>query len=813
MLRIVTLFLLFCMQVNADEYFGKIVTMVDSGQMQEAEQMISQQLSDPTIAELEKIQYLALLGDIFFYQNNKAEAIKRYHIALEIAQNTNNAYQIAEQFKNIAISHAELGEYGEALRWHQKAWKKLEDNNNTQGDTALSILLAQSSIYGSIGAFEQSMETISHAQNLASKLNKLDALSDSYLRVANVQTEVKNYQAALSALQLVDINAMSDRSSLAWYFSMYAGTLIHLNQIKKSQEMIHQALNFKLQWTELDVNNFEILLLETYLIEGNIVQANQLFSDLENNMDNFEKSWIMHFLLAKKFKLEKKHKLSFDTNIKALSLFFEYASFNQHSNNSLFFHIPQDLVEASIIDAMDVGLSKSNLIFELYYLAFLSKEPIHIKPGSSKNTQASMGLDAESAVINDILFGEASLNFSDRLKLSEIQNGLKANEGFVFYLNIGDKFYSMLVTKTTISSSLIQQKAEVIENLIIKLLTQLESNNQDWSQTAHQLDSILIKPLRQMGLEKLNSLHFVQDSNLRFLPMDLLLDEQGVLLSDRHDIAINTVKSLKKYLNTQRHSQSKGADIKLNLIGVSEGKIEIPNFWHTAYRNLNLAQNNLPSVNKELIHLNQNIKNSFLTLGNKATETRAKDIIKDATGILHFASHGFDNPIAPAYSALVLKPDDSNDGLLQAREISKLKTQAQLVVLASCSSAKGGLSGLYGYSSGLAESFIHAGAKTVIGTLWDVKDNKTYQLMQWFYQGLSHQLSASKALNFAKKQAREYGWRTYDWAAFILLGQTDLKLQVHSNQYNFKPPLITLGLFFLFLSVYYFQRKTNPIIK
>lgn len=784
MLKIIVVCLLMTTQVNADEYFGKAVVLADNGQLQKAEEIISHQLSKSTTTQQDKLKYLALLGDVYFYKNNTIEAMKYYHNALDIAHDTKNSYQIAEQYKNIAISHSELSEFGESLRWHQKAWQQLERDNNTQGNTGLSVLLAQSSIYGYIGAFEQSMETISKAQNLASKINKLDALSDSYLRMASIQSEVKNYHASLNALQLVDTNVMNDRSSLAWYFSMYANTLIHLNQTKKSQEIINQALNYDIQWTESDINNFEILLLETYLHDGNLEQANPMLADLEQNMDNFDESWVMHFLLAKKYKLEKKHNRSFDTNIKAISLFFKHASFNQHSNNSLFFNIPQNLVEATIVDAMDVGLSQSDLIFELFYLAFLAKEPIHVKPGESESTQSQTGLKAESAVINDILFGEASLNFSDRLKLSELQDGLNQHEGFVFYLSIGDNFYSMLVTNTTISSFQLLQNTETIQNLVIKLLTQLESNNQDWSQTAHQLDDLLIQPLRQQGLEKLNSLHFVQDSNLRFLPMDLLLDEQGVLLSDRHDIAINTVKSLKKYLNTQHHSQSIEDPVKLNLIGVSEGKIELPSFWHTAYRNLNLAQNNLPSVNKELLELNQNISNSFLTLGHKATETRTKHIINEARGILHFASHGFDNPIAPAYSALVLKPDDSNDGLLQAREISKLKTQAQLVVLASCSSAKGGLSGLYGYSSGLAESFIHAGAKTVIGTLWDVKDKKTYQLMQWFYQGLSHNLTVSKALNHAKKQARLSGWNVYDWSAFILLGQTDLKLQLSSNKSN-----------------------------
>jgi CHAT domain-containing protein len=800
--------------VHSDDVSEGIIDLVNNGELQRADILTRQQLSNSQITIDDKISYLAILGDIKFYNRSYIEAIELYQRAKNSAEKNLDLKQVAEQYKNIALSYAELSEYSEALFWHQKALEILKNNNWLESEINLSISLSLSSIYGYIGAYEQSMETITSAQKLSSKLNKFDALSNSYVRMAAIHLENNNHIAAINSLKLVDTLQMNDRSSLAWYYSLYSASLIKLDQSTQAQQIIEKALNSDVYWTSDNINTFEIILLESYLQEEDIDQVNQSFNQLRKDKSRFNSSWLLHYLLAKKYKLENKHKLSFTTNISAISLFFKYASWNHHSNNSLFFEIPQGLVNATIEDAMIIGLANSDLIFELFYLAFLAKQPIQVKVGkdsSYNNTNKNL---IESAVINDIMFGEASLNFSDRLKASEIQAGLKPTEGFVFYLSIDNKYYAMLVTYTTLISTQLPSNTNEVNNFVVQLISQLETHDKDWIKTAHELDDILIKPLRTLGLESLKTVHFIQDNNLRFLPMDVLIDDQGVLLSDRHEIAINTVKSLKAYLKSTRETINQENNTQLNLVGISEGKLQIPSYWVTAYRNLNLNENNLQHVNMELKQLNAKFSNTTLTMGKDATETHAKKIISDANGILHFASHGFDNAIAPAYSALVLKSDNINDGLLQAREISNLNTKAELVVLASCSSARGGLSGLYGYNSGLAESFLFAGAKSVIGTLWDVKDQKTYQFMQWFYQGLNHDLTVSKALNFAKKQARQSGWNTYDWAAFVLLGQTHLKLTlIKKDNPGYAIILTVLLLAFLFSVVFIFFMHKNKIKK
>ena len=135
--------------------------------------------------------------------------------------------------------------------------------------------------------------------------------------------------------------------------------------------------------------------------------------------------------------------------------------------------------------------------------------------------------------------------------------------------------------------------------------------------------------------------------------------------------------------------------------------------------------------------------------------------------------------MAPAFSALVLNSGEYSDGLLQAREIIQYNSDLSLLVLASCSSAKGGLAGRYGSQLGLADAFVQSGVQAVIGTLWDVQDLKTAQFMKWFYQSLSHVQMPSIALHETKLKARNAGWSVGDWSGFVMLGDnaTALKME------------------------------------
>ncbi len=150
--------------------------------------------------------------------------------------------------------------------------------------------------------------------------------------------------------------------------------------------------------------------------------------------------------------------------------------------------------------------------------------------------------------------------------------------------------------------------------------------------------------------------------------------------------------------------------------------------------------------------------------------------------VIHFATHGFFNRREPALSGLVLsrvnEQGDPINGLLLNHEISALKLNAELIVVSACESALTESGGAGAYNS-LAHSFLQAGARRVVASLWKVNDAATAELMKRFYRrmfngGQNGTLSSpAAALRAAQLEMwRESRWqRPFYWAAFVLQGE------------------------------------------
>ncbi len=156
----------------------------------------------------------------------------------------------------------------------------------------------------------------------------------------------------------------------------------------------------------------------------------------------------------------------------------------------------------------------------------------------------------------------------------------------------------------------------------------------------------------------------------------------------------------------------------------------------------------------------------------EATEAWAKSRQLEHATVLHFATHGLLSPGDPRRSALLLAADPAGreDGFLQAREIEQLRLTADLVVLSACRTARG--QALAGEAvQSLAEAFFRAGARSVVGTLWEVEDRAAMRLMTAFYRQLAAGRDKAQALRRAKLELLAGGAPPREWAGFVLLGE------------------------------------------
>ena len=115
-----------------------------------------------------------------------------------------------------------------------------------------------------------------------------------------------------------------------------------------------------------------------------------------------------------------------------------------------------------------------------------------------------------------------------------------------------------------------------------------------------------------------------------------------------------------------------------------------------------------------------------------------------------------------------LTDDESQDGILTARDISKLDlSNTDIMVVSACETALGTYSqeGVYGIQRGIKQ----AGVKSMIASLWKVNDASTAYLMSLFYSKWSAGTSKHEAMLQAIKQTREKYPSPYNWAPFVMI--------------------------------------------
>lgn len=201
----------------------------------------------------------------------------------------------------------------------------------------------------------------------------------------------------------------------------------------------------------------------------------------------------------------------------------------------------------------------------------------------------------------------------------------------------------------------------------------------------------------------------------------------------------------------------------------------------------------LPGTNTEIVRINEILKRNTWTtsvfLKKLATEKNLKSV--HSPDILHVATHGFfstDNVKLSAeakkdflfYSGLVLTGANRNldketqeiydDGILTAYEVMNLDlSNTHLVVLSACETGLGKIEngeGVYG----LQRSFLQAGARNILISLWKVDDQITQELMVRFYEYLFKGKSEREALKLAQLDQLKKFSSPMDWGGFIMLG-------------------------------------------
>jgi CHAT domain-containing protein/tetratricopeptide (TPR) repeat protein len=143
-------------------------------------------------------------------------------------------------------------------------------------------------------------------------------------------------------------------------------------------------------------------------------------------------------------------------------------------------------------------------------------------------------------------------------------------------------------------------------------------------------------------------------------------------------------------------------------------------------------------------------RDPLVLLGENAT-VEAVRRLAEGRDVLHFSAHAVSSELSDDQSFLVLAPSTAGEsGVLHSRDIVNMNLRGvSLVSLAACGSLRGPVVHVDGMPS-IARSFLAAGVKSVIATLWDVDDARAAAPFARIHAEVARGVPAARALREAQ---------------------------------------------------------------
>jgi hypothetical protein len=251
-----------------------------------------------------------------------------------------------------------------------------------------------------------------------------------------------------------------------------------------------------------------------------------------------------------------------------------------------------------------------------------------------------------------------------------------------------------------------------------------------------ELHDILIQPVRRHLQGK--HLVFVPHESLHHLPLHALFDG-GRYLIDSYAVSYAPSASIYALCRQQPVSTSKTSLV----LGVPDARA--------------------PHIREESSVVAATLPDSELFLGSDASLQVLREKAP-ASRVVHIATHGRFRADNPMFSSIRL-----GDGYLTLYDLNRFRLPVSLVTLSGCSTglnvvAKGD------ELLGLVRGLLHAGARSLLLSLWDVHDRSTMDLMKRFYKRFRLGGDPAAALQGTMQEVREKQPHPYFWAPFVVVG-------------------------------------------
>ncbi len=344
----------------------------------------------------------------------------------------------------------------------------------------------------------------------------------------------------------------------------------------------------------------------------------------------------------------------------------------------------------------------------------------------------------------------------------ELQDALEPDETAIEYFTTEDHISAFVVTRDSIRIVRALASRRDVEASLAALRFQIEKFNygpgyadqyfEQLNQATNQYLAILSRDLVSAleGMVKHHRLIVIPHGALHYVPFHALLNRRGYLI-DQFEISYSPSATVLK-LCREMAMKTKMSNLKSR---IPEDRMKLVA--------LGLGGHDTPAVDGEIKALASLFPNAVTMTGVRATRDNLMRAAPNAT-YLHLASHGYFRRDNPMFSFLKLA--DSN---LNFYSLLDLKLKAEMVTLSACHT---GVNKVFPGDElhGLMRGFLHAGAPSVVASLWATSDTSTAELMKHMYSRISEGASKRGALRSAQLAVKDEYGHPYYWAPFILMG-------------------------------------------
>lgn len=373
-------------------------------------------------------------------------------------------------------------------------------------------------------------------------------------------------------------------------------------------------------------------------------------------------------------------------------------------------------------------------------IAALEKQARHREKELARILREASGTDASAA----------GLQMPSHVPIATIRAAIPDNTLLVEYFRVRDRILACLLGPKTIEifPATVESRVAGLVRLLQFQLSKFHLTPQ-YVETFH--DSLVLATqahLKELYDELIapvasrlqaDHLVFVPHCLLHYVPFHALFDGSQHLI-DRHTVSYSPSASIYA-LCQNRSANSSGASLVLGI-----------------------PDQQAPAILDEVQALTGVLDQAELFVGPKATE----DLLRSkgpTSRMIHIATHGRFRQDNPMFSAIRL-----GDSFLSLFDLYQLELPVELITLSGCSTGLN-LVAAGDEIIGLARGLLHAGAQSLMLSLWDVHDESTAHFMGSFYQRLGQGGTKAAALRAAMLELRASYPHCYQWAPFILVGK------------------------------------------